>query len=157
MGMNPWTLFYRLANMVRRGLWLITAPITTGVRVLLVRDGQVLLVKHVYQEGWFLPGGGVKRGETLDQAARREAAEEVGAQMGEMVFFGMYTNFYDRVTDHIAVFACTDFTLSGRTDHEIERCTFFPFDSLPAEISPGHDRRVAEYARGQPCPVAGHW
>ena len=155
--MKPWTVIYRLANALRRGLWLITAPITTGVRVLMVRDGQVLLVKHVYQPGWFLPGGGVQRGETLETAARREAAEEVGAQLGEIAFFGMYTNFYDRVTDHIAVFACTDFSLSGRSDHEIEQWAFFPFDAQPEGTAPGHDRRVAEFVCGQPCPVTGKW
>ena len=65
-------------------VWSIARPITVGVRVFLVRDGMLLLVRHTYQDAWYLPGGGVEGGETLEEAIRREAAEEVGAELGEL-------------------------------------------------------------------------
>ena len=53
------------------------------VAVCTVRDGRILLVQHE-KEGrryWLLPGGGLEVGETLQQAAAREAVEETGYAM----------------------------------------------------------------------------
>ena len=43
---------YRLLRMSRR----LRHPVTLGVRLLLVEDGEILLVKHTYRAGWSLPG-----------------------------------------------------------------------------------------------------
>ena len=75
-------------------------PLTLGVRVMMIQDGKVLLVRHTYLDGWFMPGGGVKRGETLDQAARREAHEEVGALLNEISLMGAYSHFLEWKSDH---------------------------------------------------------
>jgi 8-oxo-dGTP pyrophosphatase MutT (NUDIX family) len=127
------------------------------VRILLVKDGQVLLVKPTYQNGWYLIGGGVKRNETLEQAARREAKEEVGAELGRLELVGIFTLFYEFKNDHIAVFSCTDFTVTGKTDFEIELFRLFPLDSLPADIAPGHERRIQEYLEDRHRPKYGNW
>jgi len=95
------TLAYR-ANRVR---YFLTRPLTMGVKLLLVKDGAFLLVQHSYQRGWHLPGGGVKRGETLEQAARREAREELGATLDELRLAGIYSHFGEYKSDHMVVFA----------------------------------------------------
>lgn len=132
-------------------------PVTVGVRLLMVKDGAVLLVKHTYQREWYFPGGGVKRGETLEQAARREAREEVGAELGVVSLFGLYTNVSGYKSDHIAAFICEDFNLSGITDHEIERFGFFGFGDLPEETSSGTRSRVEEYKKGEARPLVRSW
>ena len=142
------------ANRVR---WWLTRPVTLGVRLIPVRAGQVLLVKHTYQREWYLPGGGVKRGETLEAAVRREADEEVGATLGALRLFGVYTNFYEYKSDHVVVFVCEDFTLTGATDREIERFAFFALDDLPPGTSPGSRRRLREYRDGAGGAVVGRW
>src|SRR5690606_8107006 len=51
----------------------LTRGMTLGVRgVAFDPEGRVLLVEHTYLEGWWLPGGGVDRGETAQQAVRSE-------------------------------------------------------------------------------------
>ena len=146
----------QLVHAANRLRWRLMRPVTLGVRVLLVKDGTVLLVRHTYQELWFLPGGGVKRGETLEQAARREAAEEVGASLGSLALLGVYTNFFEHKSDHVVVFVCTDFTLAGRRNREIEAQCFYGFDGLPADLAAGHRRRINEYVSGK-WPSVGMW
>jgi 8-oxo-dGTP pyrophosphatase MutT (NUDIX family) len=146
-------LFYQL----NRLLWRITRPTTVGVRLILVKDQTVLLVRHTYQPHWYLPGGGVKKGEMVEAAARREVDEEFGAKLGDLRLFGVYTNFYEHKNDHVVVLSCEDFTLTGKTDREIEDLDFFRFDDLPAGISPGSMRRIREYVDGSRLPGIGMW
>lgn len=142
---------------ITRLIWRITKPITVGVRLILERDGAILLVKHTYDRHWYLPGGGVRKGETLEKAARREASEEIGAELGDLHLVGVYTNFYEYKNDHIVVFSCDDFVLTGKIDHEIEGFNFFRFDGMPDGVSPGTLRRIQEYVRGDGWPVVGRW
>ncbi len=57
---------------------------TIRVAGLLVRDGRILMVEQGRGEEryWLLPGGGVKFGETLSDALRREFDEELGLRVG---------------------------------------------------------------------------
>jgi 8-oxo-dGTP pyrophosphatase MutT (NUDIX family) len=136
----------------------IIKPISIGVRVLLVQDDKVLMVKHSYQDEWFFVGGGVKRGETLEEAARREAKEEAGATLRKLEFFGIYTNYIFLRTDHIAVFLSEDFTFSREKDWEIEKLELFPFDELPGNIAPGIKHRLDDYLAGtKPQKGFGRW
>ncbi|HEX9617910.1 MAG TPA: NUDIX domain-containing protein [Anaerolineales bacterium] len=149
-------LLLRLAYRVLQLRWFLTRPVTLGVRLLPIRGDTVLLVRHSYQNAWFLPGGGVKRGETLEQAIRREAAEECGAQLEHLEILGAFTHFYEYKNDHIILFLSRDFRLAGKPDYEIEKVDFFPFDQLPEDISQGSRRRIEEYKRGA-LPAHGTW
>ena len=66
-----------------------TGP-TIGVSVCVVQAGRVLLTQRArppFQNRWSLPGGHVKRGEGLRDAALRELKEETGinASLGEII------------------------------------------------------------------------
>lgn len=154
MGLIP-KLIYSAAKV----FWRITRPITLGVRLLLIKDQHILLVKHTYQPTpWFLVGGGVKRNENLTEAAQREAQEEVGAKLGDLKLLGVYTNYFDYKNDHVVVFVCDVFTLSGKSDHEIEKYEFFPLNELPETLASGHRRRINEYMHSQDnIPFVGMW
>jgi 8-oxo-dGTP diphosphatase len=53
---------------------------TVGAICVIERDdGAILLIRHSYRGKWGLPGGLLRRGETAQAAAVREAMEEVGA------------------------------------------------------------------------------
>lgn len=147
---TPYQFFAHLAHRIYSLRLFLSRPITLGVRVLLVHEEQILLVKHTYHEGWLLPGGGVKRGETLDSAAVREVREETGLKVTSLRLHGMYTNFHEYKSDHIAVFIGEGFDPSTlhRDPWEIQAAQFFPLNALPTDVRPGHLRRIEEMLKG---------
>jgi len=124
---------------------------------MMLKDGAVMLVRQTYMPGWFMPGGAVQRGETLEAAARREAREEVGAGIGKMRLLGVYSNFGEWKSDHNIVFVTDEVTLSGKQDREVAEARFFPVDDLPRDIWPGHRRRLEELQAGTISPTHGDW
>lgn len=67
---------------------------TSRTRILLVRNNEVLLVKNWLGSGhWALPGGGVKRSESPEQAVVREVHEETGVTIkaDAVISLGMHT------------------------------------------------------------------
>ena len=53
-------------------------PLTHGAYVAVWSGERLLLIRNSYKPGETLPAGGLKRGESHREAARRELAEEVG-------------------------------------------------------------------------------
>lgn len=147
-------MYIRFLYLAFRIYSFIFRPIITGVRIMLIQDGQVLLVRHTYLEGWYMPGGGVKRGESVEEAARRESREEVGAELGKIHLLGVYSNFK---SDQNVVFLCTDFKANYQHDREIAEVRFFPIKSLPADIADGHRCRIEEYTAKMESPSFGQW
>jgi 8-oxo-dGTP pyrophosphatase MutT (NUDIX family) len=137
--------------------WRLFHPITLGARVILLRESQVLLIRHTYRDGWYFPGGGVDKGETLEAAACREAEEEAMATLAEVTLLGVYSNFGEGKSDHVAVFVAREFELREFVpNNEIADRRWFPLDALPENISRATRQRLAELAEGG-APRAGEW
>ncbi len=150
-------MYFRLLHLGFKVYCFIFRPVLMGVRTMMIQDGKVWLIRHTYVNGWFMPGGGIKRGETLEQAARREAYEETGAQLGKIVLMGAYTSFINWKTDHAVVFICKDFSFTGRPDGEITELRAFPINELPDGLFLSHRLRLEEYQKGIPQPQFGEW
>ncbi len=146
----------RFLYSVKRLQWRLSRPLTVGVRLLAVEEGRVLLVRHSYMDGWYLPGGGLNEGESLGEALSREAAEEAGAVLRDPRLFGVYSSFHEEKSDHIVVFFCEDFTWRAGRNREIEEVDCFGLDQLAEGISPGRRRRIAEFAAGATA-IAAPW
>ena len=151
-------LTYGLLMRLRGIFWRLRRPLLVGVRALIVRDGQVLLIRHRSgRDPWALPGGGAERYEQLAEAARREAAEETGAQVRVNALLGVYDRFSGGVTNYIAVFVCAPLGADAQPGREprpprsleIAEARFFSLDALPVATDAGTRRRVVEYLAGE--------
>jgi ADP-ribose pyrophosphatase YjhB (NUDIX family) len=73
----------------RYGLGESNIEVRSAARLVLIdADQRLLLFRHADGHGrefWATPGGGIEAGETAEQAAHREAAEELGAAEVELV------------------------------------------------------------------------
>jgi 8-oxo-dGTP pyrophosphatase MutT (NUDIX family) len=127
--------------------------ITLGVRGAAFDDrGRVFLVRHSYVPGWYLPGGGVDLGETVEAALTRELMEEGGIALGEAPdLFGIYLNRAVSVRDHVVVYVCRrcrQVKPPRLPNLEILEAGFFAPDALPQGSTEGTRRRLAEIAGG---------
>jgi ADP-ribose pyrophosphatase YjhB (NUDIX family) len=125
---------------------------TLGVRaVILSEDGQsVFLVRHTYVPGWYLPGGGVERGETVGEALVKELREECNIELtGEAQLFDIYFNTRISRRDHVALYVVRSFrqTAPKMPDREIAEAGFFPIAALPEGTRDSTRRRIEEVLR----------
>jgi 8-oxo-dGTP pyrophosphatase MutT (NUDIX family) len=116
-----------------------------------------LLVQHSYGPGWLLPGGGVERGETIFDSAKREIREEAGIiAEEEPVLRGVCLNDGQFPGDHVAVLTLHKFTQAQwKPSLEISQMQFFTVDQLPDGTTVGTRRRLEEIISN--CEVAHHW
>ncbi len=102
---------------------------------------------------WGIPGGSLEPGETLEEAARREAREEVGLEIaGQLHLFNVYSGkeqFYqypngDQVYGVCVVYWTREFhgRLKGEGEEVLEH-KYYRIDHLPEAINP-LDRPILE-------------
>ena len=134
-------------------LGLSQRAMTLGVRILVQNEeGHILLVRHTYVSGWFLPGGGVERPETVQEAAVKELLEECGIEaLDPLQLFHFYKNPRTSRFDHVALFTCSRWreVVAKQPDHEIAELGFFAPDELPQETTVPTRNRIAEVLNGQ--------
>ena len=130
----------------------LLAPVALGVAAFMQdRDGKLLLVKHTYQPGWLLPGGGVHRGEPPEHALARELKEEVGFAHGEEAeFVRLYTRRAGWATNVVALYRLKDVAIDFKPNWEIKEARFFPPDALPPGTPSTVRRRASEILEGVP-------
>ena len=130
-----------------------------GVRGLVIDpNGEVLLVRHTYIGGWYLPGGGVERGESAESSLARELAEEANVEIAERPqLHGLFFNPKASPRDHVACYVIRKFRQSAPhvPNFEIAEARFFAASSLPAETTRATRARIEEVLGG--LAVAPTW
>jgi ADP-ribose pyrophosphatase YjhB (NUDIX family) len=132
---------------------------TLGVRAIVEdKQGHILLVRHTYVTGWYLPGGGVETGQTMEQALAMELREEVNIdEMGKVKLLGIYLNRKFSKRDHVGLFHCKNWSkmTEFNPNREIAEIGFFSLDDLPTGTTKGTLARLAEVYQG--LPVSSEW
>lgn len=131
----------------------LTRGKTLGVRAVAIdAEGRICLVKHTYLAGWWLPGGGVDRGETTQTAVVRELREEAGViARSPPRLLSVHSNERFFRGDHVLVFRVDAFDLTQHTSHgEIAEVGWFDPHALPDDVNAASARRIAETLSGAP-------
>ena len=112
----------------------MTDDLHNAASVAIVLDGKVLLIKRAYapyQHLWTLPGGRIEPGESIEQCAIREIAEEVGLVIRNPRPVLVQSLGRDG-TFRLAVFATRDFSGQVRASDEIADHRWINPATLPA-------------------------
>ena len=138
MPYTPAALVYKLLLYpLLRLYWLVLRPDVLGVRCLVEFEGRVLLIRNPYGPmKWDLPGGGVRRGERPEDAARREVFEEVGLPLTKLRPLGRYTGteYYGKDTV-VSYYAAADSPALRPRRAEVYDEGWFEWGRLPEPLS----------------------
>jgi 8-oxo-dGTP diphosphatase len=129
----------------------------TGEAVILDASGKVLLVKQGEKgRGWELPGGKVKKRESLPDAVVREVKEETGVDVLPEQLLGVFfipsLNIYDFVVRCRLIRHDDELTANPPETIEVK---YFGIDRLPKKISGFTIDRINDALEGtvHPLPV----
>ncbi len=117
--------------------------------IAILGNDRILLIQREDFRVWGLPGGDVDPGESLAQAAAREAREETGLEVALTRLVGMYSLVGNDHTLVTAVFAArvTGGDLRPQP-REIADVAWFPAGALPDDLMWWHRQRIADAFAG---------
>ena len=105
------------------------------VRVIVYRDdGDILLVRSRFsRQEWALPGGGVNRNESYEQAAVREVLEEIGLRVHNLRYLGKANSHESYAKFSVRVFVAHASDYDIKCNFEMMEARWFNMNYLPEE------------------------
>jgi 8-oxo-dGTP diphosphatase len=123
-------------------------PFPTVDIIIEINGGIVLIERRNEPLGWALPGGFVDYGETLEDAAAREAKEETSLVISNLRLLGCYS---DPARDPRQHAISTVFVAEGSgvplAADDAANLAVFALNSLPGNLCFDHDRILGDYMR----------
>lgn len=137
----------RLAHRLRVIWWRWRKPALAGVRVIaLDAQGRVLLVRHTYGSGKWMPaGGGLKRGEDPLRAALRELAEEAGCTLDAPWLLATREEPLAGTVNRVHLVAGRIAGAIRPDGREVAEARLFAIDELPADLPAAFVPHLAEW------------
>jgi 8-oxo-dGTP diphosphatase len=106
----------------------------------------VLIERAFPPYGWAVPGGFVDVGETLEQAAIREAKEETCLDISLTVLLGIYSNPNRDPRNHtVTAVYIAEATGMPQAADDAKNFGIFTFDNLPTMLAFDHAQVLADY------------
>ena len=123
-------------------------PLPTVDIIIETDRGIVLIERKNEPKGWALPGGFVDYGESLEDAAVREAREETSLEVTDLRLLGCYS---DPSRDSRFHTISAVFVARGRgipsADDDAAAVGLFDPDELPSPLCFDHDRILDDYRK----------
>jgi 8-oxo-dGTP diphosphatase len=109
-------------------------------------DSVVLIERKNAPLGWALPGGFVDYGESLEQAALREAREETGLILSDLRQFRAYSDpGRDPRQHNISMVFSASAAGAPAGGDDAAQARLFPLDALPADLCFDHGQILQDY------------
>jgi len=129
----------------------VTPPIAADTIIELVdRPGRpIVLIERKYPPpGYAIPGGFMDVGETVEQAAVREALEETGLHVRLTVLLGVYSDpARDPRGQTVSVVYVAEAEGEPEAHDDARALAIYPLDALPSPLAFDHARILDDYRR----------
>ncbi|MBI2743475.1 MAG: NUDIX hydrolase [Chlamydiales bacterium] len=122
-----------------------------AVAVIILNEEQtsIVLVKRRDIPVWVLPGGGIDRGESPEEAALREALEETGFEVKIVRKIAEYLPV-NRLTQRTHYFECRIASGEARSSRETKAVAFFDVRALPKLLPPFYKNWIDDALANKP-------
>lgn len=141
------SFLYKIFNRIKSFVFRAIGAKSVGARALVVKNDEVLLIKHTYQKGWCTIGGAVETGESPQAAIIRELMEEAGVIVLEKPsLFAIYHSKNEKRDDYVAFYIIKDFEMQKNSySPEVAEKKWFSLSQLPPDITPSTLKRIEEF------------
>ncbi len=131
-------LFYKILYSLKQFYWFIARPKTQGVKCIITYQGKILMMRRNYgKQMWVFPGGGIKAGEAVSEAVKREVKEDLGLVLNQLKDIGSFSANVGYRQETMYCFTSELLNVEAKIDTDrIANTQWFVPAELPKPLSP---------------------